>query len=72
MQGSLRARPASPWPTGGDSQLRLGRRLDHSTRPECSAGTTWVDTMTWPFLQQYSKSNSPSPMSITVTTPITR
>lgn len=41
-------------------------------RPDCRAGAGRVDTMTWPFLQQYSKLNSASPMSITVTTPTTR
>ena len=61
-----------PGSIGGDSIRRPARRPDHSKRPDCSGNTTRVDTMTWPFLQQCSKSNLASPMSITVTTPITR
>lgn len=67
-----------PHPFTGDRpfttspRVTAARRPDHSKRPDCSGDTTWVQTMTWPFLQQYSKSNLVSPMSITVTMPITR
>ena len=80
----VHAGPSSTWLTwrccmvacrvsiGGDSIRRPARWPDHSKRPDYSGNTTRVDTMTWPFLQQCSKSSLASPMSITVTTPITR